>query len=85
MRLFKQLLGVFAVLAVLASVLLLFTFDVVKIQWVSFMGLQPSFGYMEQPLSVPERSIPVDGAAYVPGMGAPANPVPADAVSIHRS
>ena len=34
--------------------------------------------------TVPSRSIPVEGPAYVPGMGAPENPVPADAVSIAR-
>lgn len=84
MRLFKQLLVVFAALAVLVGALLLFTNDVIKIQWVSFMGLQPSFSNMEQPLPVPARSIPVEGAASIPGLGAPANPVPADAVSVAR-
>ena len=84
MKLFKQLLIVFAVLAVLAGALLLFTYDVIKIQWVSFMGLQPSFSNMEQPLPVPARSIPVEGAAYIPGMGAPTNPVEADQASVTR-
>jgi len=84
MRLLKQLFVVFVVLAVLGSVLMLFSYDVIKLQWVSFMGLQPSYGNMEQPLPVPERSIPVEGPAYIPGMGAPANPVPADATSIAR-
>ena len=84
MRLFKQLLAVFAVLAILAGALLLFSYDIIKIQWVSFMGVQPSFGNMEQPLPVPSRSIPVEGPATIPGMGAPANPVPADAVSVAR-
>ena len=84
MRLFKQLLAVFAVLAILAGALLLFSYDIIKIQWVSFMGVQPSFGNMEQPLPVPSRSIPVEGPAYVPGMGAPSNPVPADPASVTR-
>lgn len=84
MRLLKQLFVVFAVLAVLAGVMLLFSYDIVKVQWVSFMGLQPSYGNMEEPLPVPERSIPVDGPAYIPGMGAPENPVPADEASIQR-
>lgn len=84
MRLFKQLLGVFAVLAILAGVLMTFSYDVIKIQWVGFMGIQPSFGTQEQPLAVPARSIPVEGAAYIPGNGAPANPVVADEVSISR-
>ena len=84
MRLFKQLVIVFFVLGLLAAVILLFSFDIVKIQWVSFMGLQPSYGNMEEPLPVPARSIPVDGPAYIPGMGAPENPVPADELSIQR-
>jgi mono/diheme cytochrome c family protein len=84
MRLFKQLFAVFVVLGLVAGALLLFSYDIVKLQWVSFMGLQPSFGNMEEPLPVPARSIPVDGPAYIPGMGAPENPVPADALSIQR-
>jgi mono/diheme cytochrome c family protein len=84
MKLFKQLLIVFVVLAVLAGALLLFTYDIIKIQWVSFMGLQPSFSSMEEPLPVPERSIPIEGPAFIPGMGVPQNPVPADEVSVAR-
>ncbi len=84
MRLLKQLFLVFIVLAVLGAVVLVFSYDILKIQWVSFMGLQPSFGNMEQPLPVPARSIPIEGPAYIPGMGAPENPVPADAASIAR-
>lgn len=84
MRLIKQLLVVFAVLTVLAGALLLFTYDIVKVQWVTFMGIQPSFTNMEQPLPVPSHSIPIEGAAYIPGMGAPENPVAADESSIAR-
>ncbi len=84
MRLLKQLLIVFAVLAVLGGALMLFSYDVIKIQWVSFMGLQPSFSPMEQPLPVPARSIPVEGPAYIPGAGAPVNPIPANEASIER-
>jgi mono/diheme cytochrome c family protein len=84
MKLFKQLLIVFVVLAVLAGALLLFTYDIIKIQWVSFMGLQPSFSSMEEPLPVPERSVPVEGPAFIPNMGVPQNPVPADEVSVAR-
>jgi mono/diheme cytochrome c family protein len=64
--------------------LMLFSMDVIKIDWVSFMEIQPSFRPMEDPLPLPERSVPVEGAAYIPGMGAPVNPVPADQVSIDR-
>jgi mono/diheme cytochrome c family protein len=84
MRLLKQLLVVFSILVLLAGALMLFSYDVIKIQWVSFMGLQPSFSNQEEPLPVPARSIPVEGPAYIPGMGAPANPVPADEASVAR-
>jgi len=84
MRLFKQLAAVFAVLAILLFITLLFTFDIVKVDWISFMEIQPSFKPMEQPLAVAARSIPVEGAAYVPGLGAPENPIPADEVSLAR-
>ena len=84
MRLFKQLVGVFVVLGVLVGVMMIFSYDVVKIQWVSFMGLQPSYSTQEQPLPVPALSIPVEGPAYILANGAPNNPVPADAISIAR-
>ena len=84
MRLFKQLVGVFAVLGVVIGALAVFAFDVVKIDWIVFMEIQPSFGTQEQPRAVPARSIPVEGAAYIPGAGAPVNPVAADEVSLSR-
>jgi mono/diheme cytochrome c family protein len=84
MRLFKQLLVVFAVLAALTALLMVFSYDVIKVQWVTFMAIQPSFDDQEAPLAVPAQSIPVDGAAYLPGMGEPVNPVPADETSIAR-
>lgn len=84
MRLFKQLVNVFAVLAIIAGVLMIFTYDVIKIDWVVFMELQPSFGTQEKPLPVPARSIPVEGAAYILANGPPVNPVPADDTSIAR-
>lgn len=84
MRLFKQLVGVFAVLGVIIGALAIFAFDVIKIDWIVFMEIQPSFGTQEQPRSIPARSIPVEGAAYIPGAGAPVNPVAADEVSLSR-
>ena len=62
----------------------LWAYDVIKIDFISFMEIQPSFGAQENPLPVPARSIPVDGPAFIPNMGAPANPIPADEVSISR-
>jgi mono/diheme cytochrome c family protein len=91
MRLFKQLVGVFAVLLVLVGALAIFAFDVIKIDWVVFMEIQPSYGVQDVdmktgagPRPVPAQSIPVEGAAYIPGNGAPTNPVPADETSIAR-
>jgi mono/diheme cytochrome c family protein len=84
MRLIRQLVGVFAVLGVLFGALSLFTFDVIKIDWVTFMEVQPSYRPMENPLAVPARSIPVDGPISIPNMGAPENPIATDATSVAR-
>ena len=84
MRLIKQLIGVFVILGVLFGALSLFAFDVIKIDWVTFMEVQPSYKPMENPLAVPARSIPVDGPLSIPNMGAPENPVSADEVSLVR-
>ncbi|HXF86703.1 MAG TPA: cytochrome c [Anaerolineales bacterium] len=84
MRLLRQLFWVFLTLGVLLGILLLFTYDIIKIDWVSFMEIQPAYKNMENPLPPPERSIPVEGAVFVAGVGAPENPVPADEASIAR-
>jgi mono/diheme cytochrome c family protein len=80
----KRILILLAVVVVLSGVLLVFSYDIVKIDWISFMEIQPSYKPMEQPLPVAANSIPVEGAAYVEGMGAPTNPIEADKVSLTR-
>ncbi len=75
---------IFAAAGVAFGVILLFTFDVIKIDWPSFMEIQPSYRPMENPLPPPERSIPIEGPIVIPGMGAPENPVKADDASIAR-
>lgn len=80
----KRFAVLFAVVAVLSGIMMLFTYDVIKIQWPSFMSIQPSFQPMEDPLPVPPRSIPVEGPAYIPNLGAPKNPIPADQASVAR-
>ena len=80
----KRLVSLLVVVAVLGGTLMLFTYDVIKLDWISFMEIQPSYKPMENPLPVPPDSIPIEGAAYVPGMGSPVNPVEADEVSIQR-
>ena len=84
MRLLRQLFGVFVVLGVIGVVILLFTYDVIKIDWPSFMEIQPSYRPMEDPLPPPERSIPIEGAIAIPNMGAPENPTAADDASVAR-
>ena len=80
----RRLAMIFVAAAVLLGVILLFTFDIIKIDWPSFMEIQPSFRQMEDPLPVPARSIPIDGPIVIPGMGAPQNPTVADDASIAR-
>ena len=63
---------------------LLVTYEVIQVEFISFMENQDSIRPMEMPLPVPEDSIPVQGAAYVGGIGSPENPVEADEASIER-
>ncbi len=80
----KQVVYLLLVAAALLGLVSLFTYDIIKIDWISMMEIQPSFKPMEHPLPVPVDSIPIEGAAYTIGMGVPVNPVSADAVSIQR-
>ena len=80
----KRLLYAGGVVLVAIILLELWAFDVIHFDFVSFMEIQPSYQPMEKPLPVPQNSIPVEGAAYIPGMGVPSNPVTADDVSIVR-
>lgn len=84
MRLLRQLFRVFTVLGVGFAVILLFTYDIIKIEWISFMEIQPAHRQMEDPLPVPERSIPIEGPVAIPGMLPPENPIEADDASITR-
>jgi len=80
----QRLAMIFVAAIVAFGIVLLFTYDVIKIDWPSFMEIQPSYRPMENPLPPPERSIPIDGPIAIPNMGAPANPVAADEASIAR-
>ena len=80
----KRLLFAGILVFVALALLELWAYDVIKIDFISFMEIQPSFDVQENPLPVPARSIPVEGPAFIPNMGAPTNPVPADDVSISR-
>lgn len=80
----RRLFLIFVAAGLAFGVLMLFTFDIIKIDWPSFMEIQPSYRPMENPLPVPERSIPVEGPIVIPGMGLPQNPTKADDASIAR-
>ncbi|MEI7844288.1 MAG: c-type cytochrome [Chloroflexota bacterium] len=84
MNFIQRLMVVTAVAALVFGILMTFSYDVVKIDWISFMEIQSSFKPMEHPLPVAARSIPVEGAAYIPGQGSPNNPIPTDKVSVKR-
>lgn len=71
-------------LIVVGSGILLFSYDVLKIDFIGFMEIQPAFRPMEDPLPIPVSSIPIEGAAYIPGLGAPENPIEPDEDSIER-
>jgi mono/diheme cytochrome c family protein len=62
----------------------MFAFKVIKIDWISFMEIQPAYQPMYQPLPAATGNIPVQGAAYNLTMGVPPNPKPGDPVSIQR-
>jgi mono/diheme cytochrome c family protein len=80
----RRLAVLFIAAGLAIGILMLFSFDVIKIDWPSFMEIQPAYKPMEAPRQVPVQSIPVEGPAIIPNMGAPTNPVPADDVSLAR-
>ena len=80
----KRLVALFVVVSVLFGVMMLFSYDVIKIDWPSFMEIQPSFRPMEDPLPPPARSIPIEGPAYIVNNALPDNPTLANDVSIQR-
>jgi len=80
----KRLVMLLGLALVPLAIGLLFTYDVIKIDWLSFMEIQASFNPQEDPLPLPARSVPVQGAVSIPGLGAPLNPVAADDASIAR-
>jgi len=81
---YKRLLFAGILVAVALVLFTLWAYDVVKIDFISFMEIQPSFDMQENPLPVPPRSIPIEGPAFIPNMGPPSNPIPADEVSLSR-
>jgi mono/diheme cytochrome c family protein len=84
MGVMKRLYIVLGIVTIPLLLTLLFSYDVIKIEWVTFMAIQSSFKPQRDPLPVPEQSIPVQGAANIAQLGVPTNPVEANADSIKR-
>lgn len=84
MAIIRRLIILLVVVSLPLAAGLLFTYDIVKIDWVSFMEIQSSFQPQEDPLPMPAQSVPIQGAAYIPNLGAPVNPVAADEASLAR-
>jgi mono/diheme cytochrome c family protein len=80
----RRLAMIFVAVGVAFAVILLFAYDIIKVEWPSFMEIQPSYRQMENPLPVPEQSIPIEGPIAIPGLSAPENPTPADEASLTR-
>jgi len=80
----KRIAITLAILVIPLILGLLLTYQIIHIDWISFMEIQPSFRPMEEPLPVPPRSVPVEGAAYIPGAGSPLNPVKSSPDSLTR-
>jgi mono/diheme cytochrome c family protein len=82
--LFKRITILAGVALLALAFISLFAYDVIKLDWVSFMEIQPAFQPMYDPLPVPADSIPIEGSVFVPSEGVPANPIPAEPASIAR-
>jgi mono/diheme cytochrome c family protein len=81
---FKRL-SIAGLLVLIAVVIAeMFAYDVIVIDWNSFMEIQPAYQPMYQPLPAPTDSIPAEGPAYNLAMGVPSNPWPGDPASVQR-
>jgi len=80
----KRLLILMAGLTAPLAIGLLFTYEVIKIDWISFMEIQPAFQVQRQPLPMPQGSVPISGPGIIPGLDAPVNPLPGDPASAER-
>lgn len=73
------------VLAAAGCLLLMLTYEVIYVDFVSFMEDQPSVRYQEPPRRLPaEGALPVSRPAYLDAPLNMVNPVPADQVSLQR-
>ena len=81
----RRLLILLAVLAVAGYGLLMVTYEIIAVDFVSFMEDQPSVDYQAGPrLLPPEEAVPVSRPSYLDVRSDLVNPVPADEVSLER-
>jgi mono/diheme cytochrome c family protein len=65
--------------------LLMLTYEIIYVDFVSFMEDQPSIGYQEPPRRyLPEGAVPMQRPTYLDEPATMVNPVPADQVSLER-
>jgi len=80
----RRVIMTFALVTIPLALGLLFTYDVIKINWASNMEDQIAIEYQQGPrLSAPAESVRFEGPSEPKG-GPAENPVPADAVSLER-
>jgi mono/diheme cytochrome c family protein len=84
MAVMKRLVIVLALVLIPLFLGLLFTYDIIKIDWISFMEIQPSYNTQEDPLPMPASSIPIQGDYNNAALGAPVNPHAATENSLAR-
>jgi mono/diheme cytochrome c family protein len=81
----RGLLIALAVVAVAVVVLLLFSYEIIAVDWLGFMEDQPSVRYQEGPrLLSPEDAVSFYQPSYHNSPATLSNPVPADDVSLQR-
>ncbi len=82
----RRLLILAAGLVVAACLLLMVTYEVIGVDFVSFMEDQPSVDYQASPRRLPpEEAVSLSRPAYLDtALADVTNPVPADAVSLQR-
>lgn len=80
----RRVIMTFAIVTVPLLIGLIFTYDIIKINWASNMEDQIAISYQTGPrMSAPGDAVRFDGPSE-PKAGVPDNPVPADDVSLER-
>jgi mono/diheme cytochrome c family protein len=81
----RRVIMTFAIVAVPLLIGLLFSYDVIKINWNSGMEIQPSIGSQEGPRKwAPNDAVAFAGPSVPQDLQQAVNPVPPDAVSLQR-